>query len=825
MKKIIYIFVILFVLFLVSCSKNDTNKIEIIGNDTIEVGFDSEYKVLYNGNERPSDDFYWIIDNTTAISRLDNVLTGLNIGTVNLRLVLKEDASVYAMKEIKVIDSIVESVSIRGYKEKAEVGTQFIVSIITEPSDALIDSKAEWFVDNDIVVIDPADDNAIITCMNEGTCTITVKCSSATASFKINIYKAIDEIEMYNDDELCVNCAMLLNFNIDDAVIETTSDNIEVDGMYIYALEKGVATIKVSQKNNKKLPAKTFTINIVDNKQSNDITAEEQKIINDYLSKMSTKEKIGQMLVLDLQSVNTGWRRVEYSFSKDENGSYYYPNNDVTGKRYIKSLLKSYPFGNYTISSTISTKEMNISNSILGMQNYFVDGLKIGGIISTNMADLGEGFNTYLDNLTIGTINDLKVAQEYYDVLGQDIKSAGINTVVGAAFSPFESTSNLYSDLSDKQIIYSTVYKDQLDNYNISLAPYFTFSNTDSDKFIISSVNENIEVIAIDNYFNILKDGKNYLRENNYQGLIYDVEPHYDYDNGYQYEGSWVYENEFYYLESYYISAINSGVNLFNINIFLESESDRWNYRAEARNGETFNFLNRLEELVEAGTINISAINDSVSKILLYKLRNNLIEGTYPDDEYAKNDNNQKFIDELDDGYNTIAIEGEYKSLKKKEEINIIFDSGEISSLIGNASYLSRGYKNLNRYQATKDNLFPQDENSGINKISSSSTVVMFIEGEQYFYSEEVTQTYGEETYTYTVETAIGVDEVYQMIAQKCDNIILVFMDDPKVSYIDAFYNSDCLKIYTNYRAWDDLNPLFDVFEKNKATGVCINEK
>ena len=276
---------------------------------------------------------------------------------------------------------------------------------------------------------------------------------------------------------------------------------------------------------------------------------------------------------------------------------------------------------------------------------------------------------------------------------------------------------------------------------------------------------------------------------------------------------------------SYYISAINSGVNLFNINIFLESESDRWNYRAEARNGETFNFLNRLEELVEDGTINISAINDSVSKILLYKLRNNLIEGTYPDDEYAKNDNNQKFIDGLDDGYNTIAIEGEYKSLKKKEEINIIFDSGEISSLIGTASYLSRGYKNLNRYQTTKDNLFPQDENSGINKISSSSTVVMFIEGEHYFYSEEVTQTYGEETYTYTVETAIGVDEVYQMIAQRCDNIILVFMDDPKVSYIDAFYNSDCLKIYTNYRAWDDLNPLFDVFEKNKATGVCINEK
>lgn len=821
MKKILYIFILVLVLFLVSCSKNEASKIEIVGNDTIEVGFDSEYKVLYEGNERDFSDFYWIIDNTTAVSRLDNVLTGLEAGTVNLRIVLKEDAKIFAMKEISVIDSIVNEVYIRGYKEKADVGNQFIVSIYTEPSDALSNVTCEWFVDNDIVTIDPADDSAIITCMQKGTCTISVKCSSATASFTLNIYEPITEIEMYNDDEICVDCAMNLNFNIDDAVIEVLSDNVEVNGMYLYATSKGVASIKVSQKNNKNLPAKTFTINVVDNKQSEDATAEEMKIINDYLSKMSTKEKLGQMFVLDLKSQNTGWRRVEYNFSKDENGAYYYANNDESSKKYIKALIKSYPFGNFNINSSVSTKELNISNSILGMQNYFVDSLKIGGIICVDMGDLGEGFNTYLDNLALGTINNFDILQQYYQVLGKDIKSSGINTIISPIFSTYGSSSSKYSNLKDKQILYSTVYKDELDKYNISVSPYYVYGS--ENDYILSAVNSGIEIITIDNYNDISVSSKNYLRENGYKGLIYDTGSHYDPENGYQYEGSWVYEDEFYYLDSYYINAINSGVNLFRINMFFESENDRWNYRSEARNGETFNFLANLEELVNAGTINISAINDSVSKILLYKLRNNLIEGTYPDDEYSKNDDNQRFINNVDDGYNTIAIEGEYHSLKKKNEINIIFDSGEISSLIGNASYISRGYRNLNRYQITKDNLFPEADDEGINKISSSSTVIMFVEGDTYFYSETVTQTYGDQSYTYTVDNPISPREVYDIIAQKCQNIILVFMDDPDVS--KAFSDIDCLKIYTNYCAWDNLNPLFDVFEKNKATGVCMNEK
>ena len=823
MKRIVYIFILVFILFLVSCSKNETSKIEIIGSDTIEVGFDSQYIIKYDGEDKGFNDFYWIIDNTSAVSRYDDVLTGLEAGEVNLRLVLKEDASVYAVKTINVIDSIVESVQIRGQKDKAEVGSQFIVYINTKPDDAIDNVRAVWTSSNDNVEIDPADESAIITCLKEGDCTITVRCSSAQASFKLQIYKPITEIEMYNDDELCVNCAMCLNFNIEDAVVEALSNNIEIDGTYLYAKAEGVASIKVSQKNNKKLEANTFSINIVNNKDNNNISNEEAKLVNDYLSKMTLKQKLGQMILLNLTAQNTGWRRVDYNFSKDEKGMYYYPNTDESAKVYVKALLRSYPFGNYNINSILTTKELNISNSILGMQNYFVDELKIGGIINADIEDVGEGFNSYLSNLTIGTINNMNTTQAYYQLLCEDIKSAGINTLISPVFIDYEGSYNRYSNLKDKQIIYSTIFKNTFDKEDISLAPHFRHTLNTNDDSILSAINEGIEIISIDEIGYILNNQKNVLRDNGFNGIIVDNYPHYDYSQSYQYEGSWYADSEFYYLESYYINAINSGINMFKFDIYLENDSDRWNYRSTAKNEETFNFLNRLEELVNNGSISMDMINDSVSKILLYKIRNNIIDGTYPDDEYSKNDERQQLIDEIDNGYNTIAISGEYQNVNKKGEVNIIFNSGEVSSLIGNASYISRGYKNLNRYQTTKDNLYPETDNEGINKIASNSTVIMFIEGDYYQYTELVQETYDDQTYEYTVYRSIQVREVYDLIADKCERVILVFMDDPGVA--ENLGDVDCMKIFLNNCAWDDLGPLFDVLDKNKATGVCLDEK
>ena len=417
MKRIIYVIIVIFSIFLISCKQESSSKMKIEGKDTIEIGFENEYKAYYEEEELDSDEFFWIIDNTNAVKRKGNILVGVSEGTVNLKAVLKSDGTIFASKTIEVIDSIVESISLRGTKTEVEVGTQFIVTIITDPFEAIDEVTSRWSASNDIVEIDPANDSAIITAKSEGVVTITVECSSATASFELKVNKVITEIEMYNDNEAMVNTSTYLSFNIDDPVIELLTENVEITNNYLYAKEEGVAIIKVSQKNNKKLSAKVFEINVVNNKDlSLNITQDEQKIIDSYLNKMSTKDKISQMFMLNLDFTQSGWRRIQYTFEIDENGLYYFGNNDISSKKYVASLINNYHFGGLKLCVNTSETESEISNIVLGMQRYYLSSNLPGGIISyynEYNSEYGGLINT-LSNLTLGTINNPKTAENYY---------------------------------------------------------------------------------------------------------------------------------------------------------------------------------------------------------------------------------------------------------------------------------------------------------------------------------------------------------------------------------------------------------------------------
>ena len=314
------------------------------------------------------------------------------------------------------------------------------------------------------------------------------------------------------------------------------------------------------------------------------------------------------------------------------------------------------------------------------------------------------------------------------------------------------------------------------------------------------------------------------LTNNEYWDVIIDVDNHYDPENYMVYEGRWDYDFEYYYLTDYYVNAIKEGVNLFRLNIFLENSSDRRNYRNIARNEETFNFLNELENKVNDGTISINDINDSVKKILLYKIRHNLIQGTYPIDEYTPNDDNQKYINSIDNGYNTIAMTGTFKAINKAKEVDVIFGDSDVTSLIGNASYISRGYKDLSRYQIGKDFFDENSEKCLYKKLSEDSQVLMFINGEYYTYMYTEPYTDGEgNTYDAVYYENARYKDILIEVLKHTTNVTLIFLDDPTDG--DDYSEFDCLKIYLNYNGWDNLNPLFDVLEKGNASGVTINEK
>lgn len=832
MRKFLYILFIILTVFLLGCNKKEDSKLEIKGKDTIEIGFSSEYSVFYDGTLVDNNDLYWIIDNTEAVKRKGSTLTGIEAGEVNLKAVLKSDGSVYASKDIKVIDSIVKSISLRGQKNEANVGEQFIVTIITDPYEAIDEVAPIWTSsDENIVFVDPAGSTAIINPLKEGTATVSIECSSATASFTVSVTKPITEIEMYNDNEMSLGSTINLSFNIKNPVIEAITDNIELNDDYVYAKESGVAKIKVSQKNNKNLASQVFEINVVnENKVAPSATEEEQTIINNYLNKMTLTEKLGQMFILNLDFQQSGWRRVSYTFERDDKGLYYILNNDITSKIYTSDLLKNYPFGSYQFTYNVASTEDNVSSIVLGMQNYMLSKKLPGGLIILSQSDEGyEGFNSYLNNLTLGTINDFSTLKEYSKVMGDDLARAGINTYIAHVYSSGGVDAYKFSNLSDKQSIYSSVYYNTLKQENIGLAPILSNDNYSEDYvYIKRAINDGVSIISVEETSSSkinsgLLTAK--LRENDYSGLIIDSNPHFDDSRYYQYESRWDVDYSFYYDMDYYVNAINEGADLFNITINLESASDRWNYRSEARNAEAFNFLSELEGKVTNKEISIDKINEAVSRILLYKLRNNLLEGTYPVDDYELSAENSEYIASVDSGFNTIAIEGTFKAINKKKNVLVLFESDDIAQLLNSSSYTDRGYKNLKKYQMTKDSIDITSEDSTVSKINEDDQVIlMFSTGDDsVWYRYTVTATDNEgNPYEYYDYNSVLKTELVEYILSKTDKLTIIYMGSQEQGTYTKEYN--LLTLYLNYEA-DTFKPLFEVLEKGNAKGVLLDQK
>lgn len=827
MRRFLYILFIILTVFLFGCNKKEDSKLEIRGKDTIEIGFSCEYSVFYDGKEVDVNDLYWIIDNTESVKRRGSTLTGVEAGDVNLKAVLKSDGAVYASKDIKVIDSIVKSISLRGQKNEAMVGEQFIVSIITDPFEAIDEVAPKWLSsDESVVFVDPAGSTAIINTLKEGSATIVVECSSATASFTISVSKPITEIEMYNDNEMSLGSTINLNFNIKNPVIEAITDNIELNDDYLYAKSAGLAKINVSQKNNKNLASQIFEINVVnENKVAPPITDEEQTTINNYFNKMTLTQKLGQMFILNLDFQQSGWRRVNYTFERDDKGLYYILNNDITSKNYTADLLNNYPFGSYQFTYNVASSEDGVSSIVLGMQNYMLSKGLPGGLIILPQSDAGyEAFNTYLNNLTLGTINDFSTLKEYSKIMGADLARAGINTYISSAYSSNGVDAYKFSNLSDKQSIYSSVYYNTLKQENIGLVPVLSNTNYSEDHdYINRAINDGVSCISVQDTSNSSITSS--LRQEGYSGLIIDSLSHFDDSRYYQYESRWDVDYEFYYDIDYYVNAINKGADLFNIKIYLESASDRWNYRSVARNEETFNFLSELESKVTNKEVSIDTINTAVKRILLYKLRNNLLEGTYPVDDYELSTENKEYIESIDSGFNTIAIEGKFKAINKKRSVVVLFESDDISQLLNSSSYTDRGYKNLKKYQMTKDSIDISSDESVVSKLGEDDQVIlMFSTGEESIWYRYILQGVDNEgnPYEYYDYDSILKTQLVEYILSKTKNLTIVYMGSQEQGIYTKDYN--LMTLYMNYEA-NTFKPLFEVLEKGNAKGVLLDQK
>ena len=223
--------------------------------------------------------------------------------------------------------------------------------------------------------------------------------------------------------------------------------------------------------------------------------------------------------------------------------------------------------------------------------------------------------------------------------------------------------------------------------------------------------------------------------------------------------------------------------------------------------------------------MSIDKINASVTRILLYKLRNNLLEGTYPVDDYELSEENANYIASVDSGLNTIAMEGAFKAVNKKSNVVVFFESDDIAQLLNSSAYTDRGYRNLKKYQITKDSIDTENSDSAISKISADDQVIlMFSTGDatvEYRYITAGTDSDGN-TYEYYNYASVKKADLVKYVLTKTDKVTIVYMGSQEQGIYTKDYN--LMTLYLNYEA-DTFKPLFEVLEKGNAKGVLLDQK
>ncbi len=238
MKKIV--FSILFVLFLTSCAKSPTLKVDDL---TLKVG--EEKNLMVTVKNADTDVLYEITDETIATISDTGVVTGHKEGSTTIKVSLKDtDISVTATITVS-LEGVEVSLSITG-PESLKVGDVNKINVTTT------DPKGVTYASSDNTIV-TVDDNGNLKAIKAGEVNITVTSktvSSISKTIRIiveaNISIALDDFSIFVNEELELD----ITHNDLLGLMITSSDNtvITVDGLKVTGLKVGTSTLTITSK-------------------------------------------------------------------------------------------------------------------------------------------------------------------------------------------------------------------------------------------------------------------------------------------------------------------------------------------------------------------------------------------------------------------------------------------------------------------------------------------------------------------------------------------------------------------------------------------------
>ena len=713
-NKIMLLLLVFLTLIGLGCN-TPTHTMHIEGKDKIIINQSEQLKVIYQGEELPLENLEWTLSDYEIASIENGVFYARDYGVVVVGVVDKTNTLNYCSKTIEIVPPYVEDIVVSG---PTQLYIDKTATLEAKVVPSIIESPIVWESSNtDIIIVDEGE----ILAVGVGVCDIIIKCDDFVKKYQIEVLPTPTSITVSGKNNIGINEVTYLSFNIDESVTlsTTNTDIITIVDNAIVGVKEGTAVITAVKDSDNSVQG-TFEIHVKKTKTADiEMTAVEKAKIDELINNMTLEQLVGEMFNVGFKIINSGWG--EPVQIETETGLPYAQFSREEQPRSMIDYLSNYKFANFTIHNDIGKTRNNLLQAVKTLKEFSMSNTGVEPFITINStggfimeATTSLPTNIALSNAKASTINTVN------ELYAKELRALGINSIINGYVCNNEdinSSLNTYGTDITKAIAVSTIASQGLSENGVIMIPelsgdyYYSDTRSLEDikatdwKLIESAIKNGSQIISLpssiyveeqDNYYGLLSAEylKAYIRDElNYDGIIM---------MGNDALGNLIYDENLY---TYVTLAVNMGVDMFGFDINVTTS--RWSDTKE----QTELFLSVYDHIISAtqnGEISIDRIKESVARILLVKLRNNIVgdETNYSDFNFAKNsslitNHAPEFITYL----------GKQFIIDKDDEVLIISESYEQTgtqySLGDNVRkfFEVRGYKNIDIYHT--DTLTP----------------------------------------------------------------------------------------------------------------------
>lgn len=736
MKKACIIVGILLFCLLVGCTENITIQIQI--SDKIVVNKQEKIILTENGKEI-DDKLQWTISNYDVAEINDGILYAKTVGIVIISTVYNQN--IYT-KELEIIDPYVEDIIIDG-KTEVIIGKTIKLNASVVPN--IIKSEVVWESEDENIA---SVNNGVVKGISIGAVNIIVKCDNFQKKYLVNVIDYPSSLEISIEKELGIGEITIPEYNVEDEIL-LSSDNQNivkiVDGSII-GLSVGTATITATVKDRINIVS-TATLEVKEKTKQIDVKKEDLNKAQELITKMNTRQLVGEMFNISFKASSWYWWDSAVEINKTTGLPDAEYGQSLT-KTNVLDYVSAYPFGNYTLFTDYTDSRNQIQTAIETLKRMGKDKTGINPFIAIEYSGgVINGLNSFPTNDLIGANKNLSVTYNLSNTLGKEFKAMGINVVMDNYAST--NARNYCDDVFEATMQGYSIKRGYKNNGIISAmgSLYSMDANSDieeiNQKKIKYACLNGYEMISLPLFSNeYIGDNQIKVQTNNYLTKVI---------NEYQYNGVIMLDfNSSANISStnQFIEAINNGYDMINFNLeFQQKVPNNEHYKGYMENIKSqmeivFRLYDEMVSGIADGSIDLNRIKEAVTKILLVKIRNGILEENditvdYNDiaTELAKINANYVIVEgnmgTIDKTTSTLVIADHKSNLVTDNSLGYILtqhfkSKGYTNSLVYSFNTLS--FSKISREVAQYENIYIFINDMNEEKVIQSKKVIDFVE-------------------------------------------------------------------------------------------------